>query len=107
MPTATYSFGATVLPVCPTWVEYGYHPASTTARVAPTAPPSAEASSSTSTNLSGEPRPRPPATTISASSIEGPLASSTAGETSSASSECSSSETASLRTSALPPVSTG
>ena len=31
----------TVLPVWPTWVEYGYQPASTTARVAATAPPSA------------------------------------------------------------------
>ena len=41
IPQATYSFGETVLPVWPTWVEYGYQPASTTARVAATAPPSA------------------------------------------------------------------
>ena len=52
-----YSFGATVLPVWPTCVEYGYQPASTTARVAPTAPPSAFASSSTSVKFSGPPRP--------------------------------------------------
>src|SRR5207248_11044480 len=47
MPTATYSLGETVLPVWPTCVEYGYQPASTTARVAATAPPSAFASSPT------------------------------------------------------------
>src|SRR4029079_8513861 len=35
MPHAMYSLGETVLPVCPTCVEYGYQPASTTARVAP------------------------------------------------------------------------
>src|SRR5262249_33590160 len=53
--------------------EYGYQPASTTARVAPTAPPSAFASSSASVKLSGDPSPRPPATITSASSIDGPL----------------------------------
>ena len=36
MPSATYSFGDTVLPVWPTCAEYGYQPASTTARVAAT-----------------------------------------------------------------------
>src|SRR4051812_30753288 len=72
MPSATYSFGETVFPVCPTWVGYAYQPASTTARVEATAPPSASASSSTSANPSGAPRPRPPATTTSASSIEAP-----------------------------------
>ena len=40
IPAARYSFGATVLPVWPICVEYGYQPASTTARVAATAPPS-------------------------------------------------------------------
>ena len=72
-----YSFGETDLPVWPTCVEYGYQPASTTARVAPTAPPSAEASSSRSVKPSGEPSPRPPATMMSASSIDGPLDAST------------------------------
>src|SRR5438067_2167546 len=94
-----YSFGATVLPVCPTCVAYGYQPASTTARVAATAPPSAEASSSTSAKLSGDPSPRPPATITSASSIDGPPSpSSLAASTSSASSECGSSSTATSRT---------
>jgi len=41
MPAARYSFGETVLPVWPICAAYGYQPASTTARVAPTAPPSA------------------------------------------------------------------
>ena len=45
MPAARYSFGATVLPVWPIWPAYGNQPASTTARVAATAPPSAAASS--------------------------------------------------------------
>src|SRR3954468_5506716 len=76
MPRATYSFGETVLPVWPICALYGYQPASTTARVAPTAPPSAFASSSASVKFSGAPRPRPPATTMSASSIEGPVDSS-------------------------------
>ena len=67
-----------VFPVWPTCVGYGYQPASTTARVAATAPPSAFASSSTSAKLSGPPRPRPPATITSASSIDGPLRSSCA-----------------------------
>src|ERR1043166_9103333 len=37
MPTATYSCGETVLPVCPTWFWCGYQPASVAAREAPTA----------------------------------------------------------------------
>ena len=72
----TRLFGETVFPVCPTCAEYGYQPASTTARVAATAPPSALASSSTAAKPSGPPRPRPPATITSASSIDGPLVSS-------------------------------
>src|ERR671935_97213 len=47
IPQAMYRRGETVLPVWPTWAAYGYQPASTTARVAATAPPSAFASSST------------------------------------------------------------
>ncbi len=73
MPRAMYSFGDTDLPVWPTWVAYGYQPASTTARVEATAPPSAPARSSQSLKPSGAPRPRPPATMMSASSIDGPL----------------------------------
>src|SRR6266513_3465927 len=69
MPRATYSFGETVLPVWPIWAEYGYQPASTTARVAATAPPSAPASSSASLKLSASPSPRPPPTRMSASSM--------------------------------------
>jgi len=53
MPQAMYSFGETVLPVCPTWLAYGYQPASTTARVAATAPPSSFASASTREKFSG------------------------------------------------------
>jgi len=45
MPTATYSCGDTETPVCPTWFECGYHPASTAARDAPTAAPSRSATS--------------------------------------------------------------
>ena len=41
MPQAMYSRGETVLPVWPTCAAYGYQPASTTARVAATSPPSA------------------------------------------------------------------
>src|SRR6476620_8914163 len=55
MPHAMYSFGETDLPVWPTCVEYGYQPASTTARVAPTAPPSAAANSSSLVQPPGEP----------------------------------------------------
>ena len=100
MPSATYSFGETVLPVCPTCAEYGYQPASTTARVAPTAPPSACASPSASEKASGSPRPRPPATITSASSIDGPCCSACACSTICASSEKSSSSTTASFTSA-------
>ena len=100
IPSATYSFGDTVLPVCPTCAEYGYQPASTTARVAATAPPSAFASSSASANFSGSPRPRPPATITSASSIDGPCCSACACSTISACVEKSSSSTAASFTSA-------
>ena len=105
MPQAMYSFGETVFPVCPTCVAYGYQPASTTARVAPTAPPSAFASSSTRVKFSGPPRPRPPATITSASSIDGPELSSCAWSTMRALVEKSSSDTSHLldlrRTAAL------
>src|SRR5260221_10640504 len=49
-------------------MESGTQPASTTARLAPTAPPSAPARSSSSGKLSGPPMPRPPLTTTFASS---------------------------------------
>src|SRR6185436_3619883 len=107
MPQAMYSFGETVLPVCPTCVEYGYQPASTTALVAPTAPPSAAASSSSIVKPSGDPRPRPPATMMSASSIDGPLDSSWVCSTSVASVEKSENEVSNVSTSAVPPDSTG
>ena len=107
MPQAMYSFGETDLPVWPTCVEYGYQPASTTARVAPTAPPSAEASSSRSVKPSGEPSPRPPATMMSASSIDGPLDASTVVPISAARVEKSENAVSKLSTSASPPDSTG
>src|SRR6185437_12581094 len=71
MPAARYSFGATVLPVWPICAAYGYQPASTTARVAATAalPPKALARSSQSSKPSALPRPRPPATRMSAPSM--------------------------------------
>ncbi len=71
MPAARYSFGETVLPVWPIWAAYGYQPASTTARVAATAllPPNALASASASSKPSALPRPRPPATRMSAPSM--------------------------------------
>src|SRR5687767_8857897 len=107
MPQATYSFGDTALPVCPTCAAYGYQPASTTARVAPTAPPSAFASSSTSPKLSGAPRPLPPATITSASSIDGPVDSAVSWSTSVAALDQSSTPTATSSTAAAPPASTG
>src|SRR5205809_4072353 len=66
MPTATYRVGLTVLPVCPTWSACGRHPASTTARDAPTAarPAKAAASASNTLKLAGSLSPRPPDTTI-------------------------------------------
>src|SRR6266540_551054 len=69
MPTATYSVGLTVFPVWPTWSAWGRHPASTTARDAPTAalPPNAAASASSTLKFAGSLSPRPPDTTIGAS----------------------------------------
>ncbi len=55
------------MPVCPTCSAWGRQPASTTAREAPTAAPSASASSSTSRKFSGSLRPRPPLTITDAS----------------------------------------
>src|SRR5829696_8396197 len=59
MPTATYSWGDTVLPVWPTWCWWGYQPASTAARLAPTAAPRESARASTRAKLDGSWRPRP------------------------------------------------
>src|SRR4051812_476930 len=73
MPTARYSCGDTVLPVCPTWNWCGYQPASVAARDAPTAPPSVSASCSMSAKFSLPPTPRPPDTTICASVSSGRL----------------------------------
>src|SRR2546425_8397821 len=69
MPTATYNVGLTVLPVCPTWSACGRHPASTTARDAPTAarPANAAASASRTLKLADSLSPRPPETMIGAS----------------------------------------
>src|SRR6476660_3980892 len=72
MPQATYSLGDTVLPVCPTCIEYEVQPASTTARVAATSPPSALASCSTTGMFSGPPMPRPNATSTPASVMSTP-----------------------------------
>ena len=44
IPTATYNFGATVRPVCPTWCAWSIQPSSTGGRDDPTAPPSKFAS---------------------------------------------------------------
>ena len=75
IPTAMYTSGLTVLPVWPTWYEYGTHPASTTARLAPTAAsPIAAARSSRSLKFDGSWSPRPPAKTTFASSSRGPAA---------------------------------
>src|SRR5829696_5884846 len=56
---------------------YGTHPASTIARDAPAAPFSSLASCSTISNLAASPNPRPPETTMLASSSFGPVVSST------------------------------
>src|SRR5579863_944248 len=83
MPTAMYSWGETVLPVCPTWNACGYQPASVTARDAPTAAPRLSASFSMMPNPSADPVPRPPETTICASVSSGrsPLAATTRSDT--------------------------
>src|SRR5579871_3711452 len=104
MPSATYSFGATVLPVCPTCAWRGYQPLYTAARVAPTTPPSRDASSSARANCSAPPRPMPPATTTSASSIDRPSSSRTSWLTTVARSSAGANATGS--TLAWPPVST-
>ena len=62
-----YSSGETVLPLLPTCSPGGRHLLSTTARLAPTAPPRHAANSSMSAKFSGPFIPRPPATTIRAS----------------------------------------
>ncbi len=72
MPHARYTDGFTVLPVWPTWCEYGTHPASTIARLAPAAPCSSVASSSIIAYADASPSPRPPETTTAASSRDGP-----------------------------------
>ena len=77
------------------------------ARVAPTAPPSAFASPSTSVKFSGPPSPRPPATMTGASSIDGPSLSSCAWSTMRADVEKSSSATVASSTSGEPPLSAG
>jgi hypothetical protein len=65
------------LPVWPICKLYGTHPASTTAREAPTAElPMAMASSSSSLKFEGSCSPRPPAMTTLASSSFGPAAAS-------------------------------
>ncbi|KAG0956967.1 hypothetical protein G6F31_012550 [Rhizopus arrhizus] len=66
IPTATYSAGATILPVCPTCQSLGAYPASTAAREAPRAAPSFCANGSSSLKFSALPRPRPPDTTTRA-----------------------------------------
>src|ERR1019366_5719912 len=71
IPAARYSFGATVLSVCPICAAYGSHPASATARVAATAllPPKALARSSANWKPSALPSPRPPAIRMLAPSM--------------------------------------
>jgi len=71
MPAATYNWGETVLPVCPTWYWCGYQPASVAALDAPTAAPRVSASASITVKPSGPPTPRPPETTIDASARSG------------------------------------
>jgi hypothetical protein len=72
MPQAMYRLGATILPVWPTCQSFGAYPASTAARLAPSAAPSLSASGvSTSLNLSPEPSARPPLTMILAAVSSG------------------------------------
>jgi len=64
IPNAIYSSGATTLPVCPTCNEFSAYPASTAARDAPTAAPSASARGySVEANVSAFFNARPPDTT--------------------------------------------
>src|SRR5512143_759583 len=69
MPAAMYSSGATTLPVWPTCQSFGTQPASTAARLAPTAAPSSSASAST--GLKSPFVPRPPETIARASVSSG------------------------------------
>src|SRR5512138_1985088 len=69
IPAATYSSGATTFPVWPTCQSFGTQPASTAARLAPTAAPSSSASAST--GLKSPFVPRPAATTTRASVSSG------------------------------------
>src|SRR5574342_298867 len=69
IPTAMYSSGATTLPVCPTCQSLGTHPASTAARLAPSA--AFKSSASPSSSLKSPLVPRPPATTTRASVSSG------------------------------------
>ncbi len=62
MPAAMYSAGRTVVPVWPIWCSLPMKPPSTAARLAPTAPPMAPASSWISWKLALLPTPAPPAT---------------------------------------------
>ena len=57
------------MPVWPTWLLWGYQPASTAARLAPTAAP--RVSAKPSTGEKSPPVPRPPETTIEASVSSG------------------------------------
>ncbi len=104
MPQAMYSFGATVLPVWPTWAAYGYQPASTTARVAATSPPRAFARRSQSAKLSGPPSPRPPATSTSAWVMSTAPRSASSWPTSLAARDQSCTCTSTFSTVALPPL---
>src|SRR5216683_2859791 len=74
IPHAMYSSGAILVPVWPTWSEWGRQPALVTTREQPTAPPSRPASSSMMANPSFEPTPRPPLTTTFASASDTPPA---------------------------------
>lgn len=64
IPKAIYNSGATTLPVCPTCNELSAYPASTAARDAPTAAPSASARGyNVEANVSAFFKARPPDTT--------------------------------------------
>src|SRR3954468_23876141 len=105
IPSARYRFGATVLPVCPIWAAYGYQPASTTARVAATAPPIDSASCSASSKFSFLPSPRPPPTRMSAPSMSTSAPRCSPRVTILALVDHSDSSTWTSSTSAVPPVS--
>merc|ERR1719245_2823846 len=71
IPTATYSSGATILPVCPTCMSLGTMPASTAARDAPTAAPILSAKSYSIWKLSPLFIPLPPLMTTLALASSG------------------------------------